>query len=88
MQYTIVVYREPDGSYSVMVPALKGCHTCGETLPEALRMAEEAIAGYIECLQARDLPIPRNSVSVRVNTRLSPEAMVYLLDMREPVPVA
>jgi len=83
MQYTIVVYREHDGSYSVMVPALKGCHTCGDTLPEAIQMAEEAITGYIECLQNRNLPIPRNSASVKVDTKLSPEAMVYLLDIEE-----
>ncbi|MCE5240964.1 type II toxin-antitoxin system HicB family antitoxin [bacterium] len=88
MQYTVVIYREPDGSYSVMVPALKGCHTCGETLPEAIQMAEEAISGYTECLRARGLPVPRNTASVRVDTRLSPEAMVYLLDVGEPVPVA
>jgi len=87
MQYTIVVYREPDGSYSVMVPALKGCHTCGDTLPEAIQMAEEAITGYIACLQNRDLPIPKNSASVRVDTSLSAEAMVYLLDIEEPVAV-
>lgn len=88
MQYTIVVYREPDGSYSVMVPALKGCHTCGDTLPEAIRMAKEAITAYVECLRGRNLPIPKNSASVRVDTKLSPEAMVYLLDVEELVPVA
>jgi predicted RNase H-like HicB family nuclease len=78
MQYTIVIYREPDGSYSVMVPALKGCHTCGETLPEAIQMAEEAITGYIDCLRGRGLPIPRNTASVRVNTNAATLATIQL----------
>ena len=46
--YTVVLMREPDGRYSVSVPALPGCLTWGEHLPEALRMAQEAIEAYVQ----------------------------------------
>jgi predicted RNase H-like HicB family nuclease len=36
MVYTVVLVREEVGGYSVHVPALEGCHTEGDTLPEAL----------------------------------------------------
>ena len=52
MQYTVVVLKERDGRYSVVAPALDGCATFGETLPEALRMAEEAILAYLDGLEA------------------------------------
>ena len=47
-QYTIVLIPEPeDGGYSVIVPALPGCVTQGETPEEAVAMAQDAIAGWI-----------------------------------------
>jgi len=36
MTYTVVLERERDGGFSVHVPALRGCHTQGDDLPEAL----------------------------------------------------
>lgn len=41
-----------------MVPALPGCITYGETLEDALAMAKEAIALYIESLSAYNDTIP------------------------------
>ena len=62
--YTVVVVPERDGRYSVTVPALNDCATFGESLPEALSMAEEAILAYLDGLQALGKP---------------PEASVYQL---------
>jgi predicted RNase H-like HicB family nuclease len=42
LTYSVVVLREKGGEFSVVVPALEGCATYGETLPEALRNIEEA----------------------------------------------
>ena len=58
--YTVVLMREPDGGYSVSVPALKGCHTQGETLAEALLMAEDAMRLYLEVLEEDGKPIPED----------------------------
>ena len=43
LQYTINLRPEPEGGYTVLVPALPEVVTYGETEPEALRMAREAI---------------------------------------------
>lgn len=58
-KYTIVL--EPDieeGGYTVFVPALPGCITQGETIAECIERAQEAIAGYIESLEAHGEPVP------------------------------
>lgn len=56
--YTVILRKEPEGSYTVIVPALPGCLTCGDTVPEALLMAREAIECYLESLLQHDAPIP------------------------------
>ena len=59
--YTFGVILEPDeeaGGFAVHVPALPGCHTQGDTREEAIAMAQDAVAGYIESLLAHKEPIP------------------------------
>jgi predicted RNase H-like HicB family nuclease len=56
--YSIVLDPDPDGGYTVTVPALPGCITEGDTVDECRAHAEEAIALYIEELVARGEPIP------------------------------
>lgn len=61
-RYTIVL--EPDleeGGYTVLVPALPGCITQGETVEQCIERAKEAIAGYIESLQAHGEPVPEET---------------------------
>jgi predicted RNase H-like HicB family nuclease len=48
LQYTINLRPEPEGGYTVLVPALPEVVTYGETEPEALRMAREAIELALE----------------------------------------
>ncbi len=53
-QYTVLVEWDPEVSaYSVVVPALPGCTSQGDTLDNALKNAREAIAGHIATM--RDL---------------------------------
>ena len=56
--YRTLLNKEPEGGYTVIVPTLPGCVTYGETLEEALEMAKEAIALYLESLSAHNDPIP------------------------------
>ena len=49
-QYTIILHREEDGAYSVMVPSLPGCFSQGRTFEEAVANAKEAIAVHVEGL--------------------------------------
>ena len=58
-KYTIILEPEPeDGGYVVLVPALPGCITQGETVSECIERAQEAITGYIESLRQAGEPIP------------------------------
>jgi predicted RNase H-like HicB family nuclease len=58
-EYTIILQPdEEEGGYTVTVPALPGCVTEGDTLDEALTMAQEAIAGYLEALAKHGEPLP------------------------------
>ena len=55
MQYTykILLHKEPEGGFTVTVPALPGCITYGEDIDDAMAMAKDAVELYIEELQSR-----------------------------------
>jgi len=53
-----IVEDEEDGGYNVSCPAMRGCHSQGETIEEALANIKEAIEAYLESLQKDELPIP------------------------------
>ncbi len=52
MRYTVIFEREPDGGYHAFCPALKGCHSQGDTLEEAQKNIQEAVFLYLESLKA------------------------------------
>ena len=52
LTYRILMTREPEGGFTVNVPALPGCITFGENIEHAMEMAKEAIELYVETLQA------------------------------------
>ena len=84
MTYTVVLLKEAEGGYSVSVPALKGCHTQGETLPEALEMAREAILCHTSSLRRRGLPVPNDVRRVAFDWGLAyAEALTYRVDVQE-----
>jgi antitoxin HicB len=58
-EYTVLLHPDEEaGGFTVTVPALPGIVTEGDTLEEALDMAREAIALYLEDLVADGEPIP------------------------------
>jgi antitoxin HicB len=57
-EYTIILDPDPDGGFTVTVPALPGCVTEGDTREEAIANAREAILLYIESLVEDGEPIP------------------------------
>ncbi|MDQ3683003.1 MAG: type II toxin-antitoxin system HicB family antitoxin [Bacteroidota bacterium] len=67
--YKIRLLREPEGEFTVSVPALPGCITYGEDIDEAIAMAKEAIELYIEELQERgeNIPDDRNTLEYSLN---------------------
>ena len=48
--YRITLRKEPEGGYTVQVPALPGCVTYGKTVEEAIEMSRDAITGYVDSL--------------------------------------
>jgi antitoxin HicB len=57
-QYTIRLLPEPEGGYTVRVPALPPVVTYGATYEEAMAMAREAIELVLEVYREEGLDIP------------------------------
>lgn len=70
LTYKILLHKEPEGSYTVLVPALPGCITFGETVEHAIEMAKEAIELYIEELQERGEEIPDDTDTLEYSLTL------------------
>ncbi|HYV42305.1 MAG TPA: type II toxin-antitoxin system HicB family antitoxin [Thermoanaerobaculia bacterium] len=64
-RYTVILERENDGGFHAFVPALRGCHTQGDTVDEALANAQEAIAAYLESMVAHGESIPTEELLIR-----------------------
>jgi len=58
LNYTVIFQKEPEGGYTVIVPALPGCVTYGKNLETAKKMAKEAIELYLESLKNHNEDIP------------------------------
>ena len=56
--YTAIFQKELEGGYTVVIPALKGCVTYGETIEEAAGAAKEAIESYLGSLAKDHEPAP------------------------------
>ncbi|MCK5833769.1 type II toxin-antitoxin system HicB family antitoxin [bacterium] len=56
--YRILLRKEPEGGFTVTVPLFPGCVTFGDTMDEAIKMAEEAIELYIESLVEHGDEVP------------------------------
>jgi len=59
--YRVLLTPEPEGGFTVTIPALPGCITHGEDIDHAIAMAKEAIELYVETLEAEGDPIPDDS---------------------------
>ena len=59
--FNVVLRPEPEGGFTVLVPALPGCVTYGRNLEEAKELAKDAIVAYIESLRKHNEPIPTDN---------------------------
>jgi predicted RNase H-like HicB family nuclease len=71
LRYTVVYEPQPEGGYTVTVPALPGCVTEGDTLDEARTMAGDAIRAYCESLIADGLPLPKDIEAQPLHEKLT-----------------
>lgn len=81
LRYIIILQAEPEGGFTVTVPALPGCVTYGKNLQEAKRMALDAIKAYLVSLRKHKEPIPleQNSfiTSVELKTATGTRVPAY-----------
>ena len=63
LSYRILLRKEPEGGYTVIVPSLPGCVTYGDTVEEAIEKAREAIELYMESVKAHEEEIPIEEVA-------------------------
>jgi antitoxin HicB len=71
--YKILLHKEPEGTFTVSVPALPGCMTYGDTVEHAIEMAKEAIELYIAELQDRGDYVPDDSETLEYSLSLQTE---------------
>jgi antitoxin HicB len=58
MKYRVTIEPDEDGIYVVEVPSLPGCISQGRTRAEAIDNIKDAIAAYLESLDAHGDPVP------------------------------
>jgi antitoxin HicB len=71
LTYKIMLHKEPEGSYTVTVPALPGCVTFGNNVDNAIDMAKEAIELYITELRETGQAIPDDSMTLEYSLNFS-----------------
>lgn len=67
-KFTAVFEPAEEGGYVVSVPSLPGCFSEGDTFEEAVEMAKDAIAGYIESLKKHHEPVPTGETRAFIGT--------------------
>ena len=58
IHYNLIFRPEPEGGFTVTVPALPGCITYGRDLHEAQSMAYDAIRAYLGSLKKHNQSVP------------------------------
>ena len=59
---------EPEGGYTITVPSLSGCISCGATFEEAMEMIKDAMEGWLAVAREKGVPIPEQFESIEVAT--------------------
>ena len=65
-KYKLLLKKEEEGGYTVIVPSLPGCFSFGATIEEAIKMGQEAIELYIETLMdlGEEIPTDENTIEM------------------------
>ncbi len=64
MRFTVILAPEEDGGYSVICPAVPGCVSQGDSLPQALANICEAITLCLEVRRDKQMPAPAETPEV------------------------
>lgn len=58
--YPAIFHKEVDSVW-VEFPDLEGCHTYGDSLPQTIELASDALGLYLAALLDKNLPVPAPS---------------------------
>lgn len=70
------VFTEEDGRYLASAPDLSGCHTFGDTLPEAIEMARDAMSMWLCVAEDNKEEMPQPTMNLNVT-----DGTVSLIDI-------
>ncbi|MEO8711666.1 MAG: type II toxin-antitoxin system HicB family antitoxin [Parafilimonas sp.] len=73
LTYKIRLQKEPEGGYTVIVPALPGCITYGDNIDHAIEMAKEAVELYLESLSEHGEEIPMENNILEYSLTVTPD---------------
>jgi predicted RNase H-like HicB family nuclease len=59
MKFSVVVHKDTDTDYGVIVPDVPGCYSAGSTVSEALENVKEALSLHFEGLIEDGDPLPQ-----------------------------
>ena len=59
MKFPVVLHKDEDSEYGVIIPDVPGCYSAGETVAKALENVAEALSLHFEGLVLDEAPIPQ-----------------------------
>ncbi|GLH17381.1 HicB family protein [Pseudomonas atacamensis] len=59
MKFPVVLHKDADSDYGVVIPDVPGCYSAGATVAEAFENTQEALALHYEGLVADGAPLPQ-----------------------------
>lgn len=68
MEIPVAIFKDETSVYGVVVPDIKGCHSWGDTISDALRNAKEAIYSHVETLTELNQPVDITQSSIEILT--------------------
>ena len=71
--YPCAIVPEDEGGYSVYFPDVPNCFTCGDTLEDALEMAEDVLTMMLQSMAEERKDIPEPSDIERVKRAVAAE---------------
>ena len=83
MEIPVAIFKNKGSVYGVNVPDIRGCHSWGDTIDEALKNAKEAIYSHVETLVELGHPveISRSTIEALVQNAEYAGAVWALVDV-------
>jgi predicted RNase H-like HicB family nuclease len=65
-RFKVVVEQDPEGKWTLTVPALPGYVACGDSQEEVLSLAREGIPFHLACLREEGRAVPEADTEAKV----------------------